>query len=61
MNSVNIQKVSGFDQIPAKLIKLGASAKAPPLAYVVNKSYSNGVFPDNLKIAKVKPFYKKRN
>ena len=32
LNSVNIQKVSGFDQIPAKLIKLGASAKAPPLA-----------------------------
>ena len=32
LNSVNIQKTSGFDQIPAKLIKLGASAIAPPLS-----------------------------
>ena len=59
LNSVNIQKTSGFDQIPAKLTKLGASAIAPPLAYIVNKNYSNCVLPENLKIAKVKPSHKK--
>ena len=58
LNSVNIQKASGFDQMSAKLIKLGASAIAPPLAHVVNESYSNDVFPDNLKIAKAKSLHK---
>ena len=31
LNGINIQKACGFDQIPAKLIKLGASAVAQPL------------------------------
>lgn len=30
-----------------------------PLAPIWNASFTSGIFPDRLKIAKVKPFYKK--
>ena len=32
-----------------------------PLLHIINLSFSNGVFPDRLKIAKVVPIYKKED
>lgn len=53
------KKATGFDDIHPKLVKIAATCISNPLAYVVNYSISNGVFPDQLKIAKVIPVYKK--
>jgi hypothetical protein len=49
---------SGVDNIPIKLIKLCKSEFSSVLAHINNHSLQEGVFPDQLKIAKVVPIYK---
>ena len=51
---------AGIDDIPPKLLKLTSTTIAIPLSYLINLAFNQGVFPDNLKIAKVFPVYKKR-
>ena len=48
----------GHDTLPLKLIKECSSELAPTLAYLNNQSFSEGVVPDQLKIAKVIPIHK---
>ena len=48
-----------YDNITASLIKEVSEGIIQPLAYIYNLSMENGIFPDNLKIAKVIPAYKK--
>ena len=50
---------SGKDEISNKLLKSIKDAIAKPLTIIINQSLKTGVFPDALKIAKVKPLYKK--
>lgn len=50
---------AGIDDVPPKLLKLTSSIIASPLSYLINLSFAQGVFPDNLKRAKVIPIYKK--
>ena len=47
--------------IKADLIKCVANEIVKPLAIIFNMSLSNGIVPDELKIAKVVPIYKKEN
>lgn len=54
-------KSPGIDGITAKLVKEIGPIIAPVLAFVFNKSLSEGVFPDKLKKAKVVPIPKKGN
>jgi hypothetical protein len=49
---------TGRDNIPIKLIKLCAYELAPILTDINNTSMIEGVFPDNLKVAKVIPVFK---
>lgn len=50
---------AGYDDITAKIIKTSNQYLLEPLTHVFNLSLSQGVFPDELKIAKVVPIYKK--
>ena len=49
----------GYDNITASLIKEVSEGIIQPLVYIYNLSMETGIFPDNLKIAKVIPAYKK--
>ena len=49
---------SGWDKISAKIIKISCSALLKPLCHIFNLSLFTGVFPDELKLAKVVPLYK---
>lgn len=53
------KKSSGFDEISTNLIKSCAEQIASPLCYIINNSFKEGIFPTNLKLAVVKPLYKK--
>ena len=55
------RKSAGRDNIKADLIKCVANEIVKPLAIIFNMSLSNGIVPDELKIAKVVPIYKKEN
>ena len=41
----------GPNSIPAKILKMSQHIIAKPLVYLINLSFSTGVFPDLLKIA----------
>ena len=49
---------TGFDEINAEYLKMSMAFIANPLVYICNMSFSEGVFPTQLKIANVVPLYK---
>ena len=48
----------GWDNLPARLLKPYILEYIKPLSYIINKSFETGIFPDDLKVAKVIPIYK---
>ena len=59
--SLNISKSMGLDGIPAKFLKDAAPILKIPITFLINLSISEGTVPDDLKMAKVKPLYKKND
>ena len=50
---------SGHDNISLKLVKHCKNILVKPITLIINQMFSTNVFPDRLKIAKVKPLFKK--
>ena len=48
----------GYDDITLDCIKCAKDSIIKPLTYLINLSFQDGVFPDELKLAKVVPLYK---
>ena len=48
----------GNDEMPASILKQCIETYIDPLTYLVNLSINQGVFPDELKVAKGLPIYK---
>ena len=49
---------SGDDDISNVLVKLSSDVTIPYLTQIINKSFEEGIFPDDLKTAKVIPLHK---
>ena len=49
----------GIDNLSLKLLKQCSAHITSPLTIIINQSLTSGIFPDDLKIAKVIPIYKK--
>ena len=49
----------GWDSIPANIAKPSIEYYIKPLTRLVNSSFQNGIFADELKIAKVIPIFNK--
>jgi hypothetical protein len=60
INSLHNNKAPGPDNIGPNLIKYIAEIICYPLLHIFNLSLSMGKIPNQLKIAKVVPIYKKR-
>ena len=56
--SLKINKSPGVDDVSFNIIKKCFGVLCEPLIYLFQLSLENGVFPDDLKIAKVTPIYK---
>ena len=56
---LNVNKSVGPNSIPIYLIKLLNKYISIPLSSLINESFSSGIFPNKLKIAKVTPIFKK--
>lgn len=52
---------TGYDEIPMSVIKSSMQNIAKPLCFLINKSFVDGIFPSALKIAVLKPLFKKGN
>ena len=59
INKLKSKNSSGKDEISNKLLKSIKDEIGKPLTIIINQSLRTGIFPDALKIAKVKPLYKK--
>ncbi|PNF17939.1 hypothetical protein B7P43_G18419 [Cryptotermes secundus] len=55
----SLRGFAGFDEIPEYLAKRCSQYIKKPLVHIFNASLKSGVFPDKMKIAKVRPLYKK--
>ena len=59
--SLRTKNSSGHDGISTKLLKFISPALLKPLTIVIKQSLITGIFPDELKIAKVIPLFKKND
>ena len=57
INSLNNSSL-GWDGIPSRLAKRVLNSYNKPLTLLFNKSFSDGIFQDEIKLAKVIPIYK---
>ena len=48
----------GWDSLPTHILKPFLADYIKPLTYLINKSFETGIFPDELKIAKIVPIFK---
>ena len=61
LSKLNPHKSTGLDDISPKFLKDGAMVLKIPITFLVNFSIKDGVFPDSMKKAKVKPLFKKNS
>ena len=59
ISSLDYNKAIGINSIPMKILKIAKEQIAEYLCFIYNLSFTTGIFPDSLKIAKVTPLYKK--
>ena len=60
ISSIN-NSASGYDKLPASIMKQCIDSYIDPLTLLINQSIQQGVFPAELKIARVIPLYKGDN
>ena len=51
----------GWDNIPAFILKQCMDCFVNPLTHIINRSFIEGIFPKELKLARVVPIYKARD
>ena len=59
IQNLKTKKSCGHDNISPKLLKINADILTKPITYIINLSFKNGIVPDQFKIAKVIPIFKK--
>lgn len=59
--SLQLSKSTGLDNIPAKFLCDGASVLKDPITHIINLSITKNVVPDDLKLARVRPLFKKNS
>ena len=59
--SLNSKTSYGYDGISTKLLKQLEPILCAPITLIVNQSLNTGIFPDNLKQAKIIPIFKKED
>ena len=59
LNQLDAKRATGLDRIPCKLLKLSSSIVGPSLAYIFKSCIGAEIFPNEWKIAKVIPLFKK--
>ena len=61
LRNLQINKSTGLDKIPAKILKLASDIIAPSRTYIFNLSLATGIYVDDWKRARVTPIYKSKD
>ena len=59
INEMKTKKSTGCNSIPAQILKISNQIICKPLTYLINLSFSNGIYPDLLKTSNVIPVFKR--
>ena len=59
LKNIKINKATGHDLLPPKLLKLWSPILCYPLCFILNMCFTSGMFPDILKQAEICPIFKK--
>ena len=59
INEMKTNKSTGPNSIPTQILKISNQIICKPLTYLINFSFSNGIFPDLLKTSNVIPVFKR--
>ncbi len=59
INKLNLKKSVGHDKVSPKIIKYNGDVLLPHITHITNLSFKNGNVPEQLKLAKLIPIYKK--
>ena len=57
LKNININKATGHDLLPPKLLKLGSHILCYQLCFILNMCFTSGMFPDILKRAEICPIF----
>ncbi|VEN33991.1 unnamed protein product, partial [Callosobruchus maculatus] len=58
INNFRNSNSTGGDRISTNMLKISANCISQPLAFLINCSIEEGIFPSVLKVAKIKPLFK---
>ena len=61
IHKLDVKKATTFKNIPPKILKDNADIVCPILLDLVNASFKNNTFPNELKVADVTPVFKKED
>lgn len=61
INALKAKTSCGYDEISPKLLKQSAQSISSPLTHIANISFTSGLFPKDMKKAKVVPIFKNGN
>ena len=53
------KKSTGYDEISTETFKILSAVISPTLSLIINKCILNGTVPDEMKVSKIKPLFKK--
>jgi retron-type reverse transcriptase len=59
IQKIGAKKATGIDNMPPKILRMTCDILARPITNIVNHMLRNSTFPDQLKIARISPIYKK--
>ena len=58
LKAIDVNKATGLDKIPNRLLKIAADVVAPSLTGIYNQSLVTGIFPSDWKMAQVSQIFK---
>ncbi len=58
---LNINKATGYDNVPSKMVKICAEELSETLAELVNQAFTNNRFPEDMKKPEISPIFKKKD
>ena len=61
MKALKGKRSYGLDGITSEILKIGAEVLVIPLTWIINTSITTGIFPEEWKISKIIPLFKKGN
>ena len=61
LKRLSANKVTGLDDLPTRFFREGADIIAFPISHIINLSLYSGQVPDDMKLTRAVPLYKKNS